>query len=178
MNGQPFALIPFPGTPAALFRISGTVHREGALLTVTWTLSGAVAEVEWPAPESPPERRDLLWQATCCEWFLARPEEPGYWEANFSPTGHWQLYRFTGYREGMHAEEAIPAPAIVATQGPDTRSLAACLDLSPLCGPKEPLLFGVTMVVRSAGDDTGYWALAHPGERPDFHLRTGWTLAL
>ncbi|MEW6500308.1 MAG: DOMON-like domain-containing protein [Thermodesulfobacteriota bacterium] len=178
MNGQPFTLLPFPGAPAPALHIRGSASREGALLTVAWALSGAVAAVEWPEPEAGPERRDQLWQATCCEFFLACPAEPGYWEANCSPAGHWQLYRFDGYRTGMRPEGAISPPALAASRSDETLSLTACLDLSPLCGSKEPLLLGATMVVRGRDGGTSYWAPAHPGERPDFHLRPGWTIAL
>jgi len=31
-------------------------------------------------------------------------------------------------------------------------------------------------VIRLDGGRAGHWALAHPGDRPDFHLREGFLL--
>lgn len=178
MSRHAFTLTPFPGGPPLPLRISATISRQGTRLSLTYTLTGEVAGVAWPAPAATPQRQDQLWQHTCCECFLARPEESGYWEANLSPAGHWQLYHFDGYRAGMRPEAAPAPPVIVATFGPDTLSLAATLDLAPLLAPDQPLLLGVTMVVRTASGSISYWALTHPAAQPDFHHRAGWTLAL
>jgi len=178
MNPHPFALTPFPGGPETPFRIGGTITRQVSRLTLAWRLTGPVAAVTWPSPAAQPARRDRLWETTCCECFLARPEETGYWEANLSPTGHWQLYRFDGYREGMRPEAGASAVAIAATQDAAGLRLTANLDLAPMLPPDQPLQIGVTMVVRSVAGATSYWALAHPGERPDFHHRASFALAL
>lgn len=178
MSRHAFTLTPFPGGPALLFGVDGSAARQGCRLTLAWRLTGEIAAVAWPGPAGVAERRDHLWQQTCCEFFWARPAAPGYWEANFSPAGHWQLYGFDDYRAGMRPERAIGPPATTASRSDEALTLAATLDLSPLCGPEEPLLLGVTMVVRTVDGATSYWALAHPAAQPDFHHRPGWTLAL
>lgn len=178
MSARPFALAPFPGGPALPFGIGGRVTRQGDRLTLVYELAGAVTGVAWPSPATAPERRDQLWQATCAECFVARPGEGGYWEANFSPSGHWQLYRFDDYRQGMRPATAIAAPTISAARSDDSLSLAATLDLGSLLPAESALLLGVTMVVRTMDGSTSYWALAHPGEKPDFHLRAGFCLSL
>lgn len=177
MSVRPFSLIPFPGGPAAAFGIDGRVSREGSRLTLVYGLTGAVAGVAWP-PAATPTRQDRLWEATCAECFVARPEDGGYWEANFAPTGHWQLYRFAGYRAGMRLEPTIATPAIVTEQDAAAYRLSATLDLDALIQPEEPLQVGITMVVRTTAGAMSYWALAHPGAQPDFHQRAGFALAL
>lgn len=178
MSRQAFALLPFPGGPALPFRVDGSVSRQEGRLALTYELTGEVATVAWPAPASAPERRDRLWQETCCECFLARPGEAGYWEANLSPAGHWQLYHFDDYRQGMRPETAIAAPAIATEQDAAACRLSTTLDLGPLLAPAQPLLLGVTMVVRAVDGATSYWALAHPGEQPNFHHRAAFRLTL
>ncbi|MEW6594613.1 MAG: DOMON-like domain-containing protein [Thermodesulfobacteriota bacterium] len=178
MSRRPFALLPFPGESRLPLRIGGSVTRQGRRLTLVYELTGAVAGVEWPAAVTAPARQDNLWQQTCSECFLARPEKAGYWETNLSPAGHWQLYRFDDYRTGMRPEAAVAPPEIAASRRDNALSLAATLDLGGVLAPHEPLLLGVTMVVRSIDGATSHWALAHPGERPDFHQRAAWTIAL
>ena len=178
MAGRPFALAPFPGGPALPLRISGTASRQGARLILAYALTGDVARVAWPAPAASPSRRDQLWQQTCCECFIARPEKSGYWEVNLSPAGHWQLYRFDDYRQGGRPEMAVAALPVTTTRTAEGFELAAVLDLAPLLLAEQPLLLGVSMVVRTVDGTTSYWALAHPGERPDFHHRAAFCLTL
>jgi hypothetical protein len=178
MSRLAFALLPFPGGPALPFRVGGSVSRQEGRLTLAYELTGEVASVAWPAPSPAPERRDRLWQQTCCECFLARPGDAGYWEANLSPAGHWQLYRFDDYRQGLRTETAIAAPAIVTEQDAAASRLSATLDLGSLLAPAQSLLLGVTLVVCTVDGATSYWALAHPGERPDFHHRAAFRLTL
>ena len=66
-----------------------------------------------PAPVSP-ARADRLWERTCFELFLRRPDADSYYEFNFSPSGEWAGYRFDSYRSGM-AEIQVAPPRIVST---------------------------------------------------------------
>ena len=58
-------------------------------------------------PADMPARRDRLWEETCFEFFLAVKNSPRYWEFNLSPAGHWNVYRFADYRQGMQEEPAF-----------------------------------------------------------------------
>jgi len=116
MTSTPFRLIPFagsspgndPGCPSGLesLTITGHLHITDDTLAVSYQLQGDLAQLRLPAPASPPERRDLLWQTTCLELFLARQGGNGYWEFNLSPAGHWNVYRLEGYRQGLTPEPA------------------------------------------------------------------------
>ena len=120
MTNIPFRLIPFAGDceasdPGGLsltdnltdsLTITGHISFTEGTLEVAYQLQGDLAQLSLPSPASPPERRDLLWQTTCLELFLARRGTIGYWEFNLSPSGHWNVYRLEGYREGLTPELA------------------------------------------------------------------------
>jgi len=112
MTSIPFRLIPFAGDCEASDRgglsltISGHISFTEGSLEVAYQLQGDLAQLSLPSPASAPERRDLLWQTTCLELFLARRGAKGYWEFNLSPAGHWNVYRLERYREGLTPEPA------------------------------------------------------------------------
>lgn len=179
MAGGGFSLQPFPDSgPPPAYRLTGEAQRLGDILRFAWVLSGALAGLEIPPATASPERRDKLWQATCFEFFLALPGATGYWEANLSPAGHWQLYRFDDYRQGMQPEPKITTLAIDSTQTSTFFRLTATIGLANLLPSDQPLQLGVSAVLRALGGATSYWALAHPGEKPDFHQRGGFLLAI
>ena len=103
MTSIPFRLIPFAGDcetsdPDGLsitdsLTITGHLSFTEGTLEVAYQLWGDLAQLSLPSPASTPERRDLLWQTTCLELFLARRGANGYWEFNLSPAGHWNVYR-------------------------------------------------------------------------------------
>jgi len=105
-------------------------------------------------------RADELWKTTCFELFVATPS--GYREYNFSPTGAWAAYDFTGQREGM-SKPAIEPPEIDGEDIGDKLLLDAILDLP------ETGRFGLAAVVEEVGGTKSYWALAHGAAKPDFH---------
>jgi len=115
------------------------------------------------SPELGPARRaDELWKHTCFELFVRPEGGEGYYEFNFSPSGAWAAYRFTGYREGM-AELPLGVPAIEWWGG----EMRAAVDLSGL--PDGDWCVGVTAVIEERGDKRSFWSLAHPPGKPDFH---------
>jgi hypothetical protein len=114
-------------------------------------------------PELGPVRRaDELWKHTCFELFVRPEGSEGYYEFNFSPSGAWAAYRFTGYREGM-AELPLGVPAIEWWGG----EMRAAVDLSGL--PDGDWCVGVTAVIEESGGKRSFWSLAHPPGKPDFH---------
>lgn len=135
-----------------------------------------------PQTSLAPQRRDGLWQHTCLEAFLGPTGQQAYWEFNLSPSGDWNVYRFSTYREGLTPEpfyQSLPL-AIRSEQGGGGSSI---LELSLLC-PLPPdlanasaLEVGLSAVLESSGS-ISYWALAHPKAAADFHARDGWRLRL
>ena len=69
-------------------------------LQLNFRLSGDIGALVLPAPAAS-VRADGLWRHTCFEAFVAAAGPREYWEFNFSPSGAWAAYHFTGYRAGM-----------------------------------------------------------------------------
>ena len=92
---------------------------------------------------------------------------PAYSEFNFSPSERWAAYDFTAYREGMAPRPMVRAPVITPRRGRDVLILEAAIRLTDL--PPLPWRYGLTAVIEEAGGAKSYWAMAHGGERPDFH---------
>lgn len=138
-----------------------------------------------PAPVAAPGPADGLWQHSCVELFVALPEQPGYLEFNFSPSGQWAAYAFADYRQRLEGTACpeLPRPGIDCQRMADSVVLTADLPLAafpPAFRQAAQWQIGLTAVVEAASGALSYWALHHPGERPDFHHRGGMvaTLAL
>ena len=112
-------------------------------------------------------RHDGLWRHTCFELFAAGGDGPAYREFNFSPSGAWQAYAFTDYRQGGPLEPAL-APDITAETSPGRLVTRVRLPLANLPGGGRWKL-GLTAVLEAEDGDLSYWALRHPPGKPDFH---------
>jgi hypothetical protein len=171
VNCRRFRLLPFAGQekPAAL-AITGRVWRQADGLTLEWRGDGEGAGgISWPLPVFPPERRDGLWQATCFELFFRQPGRRSYWEANISPNGCWNLGYFASYRQTCGDRPEIPPPECSLARGDRHFHFTCRLVLPPLALVGETLELGVATVLAGVDGSTGYWALSHPADRPDFH---------
>lgn len=179
METRDFSLEPFPGeeVPPAL-RITGTAGLRGDTLSVAFALRGGLSGIAIPPPARVPERKDRLWEETCLELFLGEAGSAGYREINLSPSGHWNVYRFSGWREGMREEEAVASLPFSVVRGPDALMLSLAMDLSPVFPEKSDLEIGACAVLRHSAGGTSHWALRHPASRPDFHRRDGFAIVL
>ena len=122
------------------------------------------------------QRRDDLWMATCFECFIGGTSAD-YLEWNFAPTGDWNCYEFTNYRNEMKAAE-VQAPAINRTSTGDRARFEIDVSLGEELA-FEVLKISLTAVVLEKGHEKPfYWALSHAGLKPDFHLRESFTLEL
>lgn len=132
-----------------------------------------------PAP-CPPGPADGLWAHTCGEAFITVAGEDGYREFNFSPSGQWAIYGFAAYRRRAENPAPAAAPHIACHAEADTLRLDVEIPPTalPTPVPGRPLLLGLTVVAEASDGRLQYWALRHPGEKPDFHDRRGFTLAL
>jgi hypothetical protein len=92
-----------------------------------------------------------------------------YFECNFSPSGDWNIYSFGSYRDEMAPVRLVADPRIVIGKTTKIFSLCAEVDLAGVITDTVPIDIGVSCVVESLGGTFGYWALSHPGEKPDFH---------
>lgn len=163
------SLLPHPGTPCPAVRAFTVTVDCGAALQLTYVLAGDLAALAIPAPTEP-RRTDELWRHTCFEAFVAPGDGAPYYEFNFSPSGQWAVYGFASYRQ--RRDGAPAAPAATWTRDRERLTLAATLPLAP------PLRLGLSAVVEGADGTHSYWALRHPGPRPDFHDAGGFALRI
>jgi hypothetical protein len=178
-NDQSFALWPFsPLNPQMDLKIIGAIGRGQHRLRISYELRGQLAAVAIPAPGDLPARRHGLWEETCFEFFLAAKHSPRYWEFNLSPAGHWNVYRFAAYRQGVKEEMAFTSLPVSLRPEPDSVRLALDLNLDPIIPADQPLEVGIAAVIQLAGGGLTYWALTHGGPQPDFHRRDSFIVAL
>ena len=179
MISHPFELLPFPDPNIPEVRITGQIEHEGSLLTVLYSLSGRIDDILLPAPNPQPGRKVNLWLGTCFEFFLALPDQPHYWEFNFSPSCDWNVFHMDAYRRaGFREEESIRNPCLEIRNEHDCFELEAAVDISPIIQAETRVLMGVTSVIRSHNRQETYWALTHPQPQADFHLRESFILTL
>jgi hypothetical protein len=176
------SLVPHPRCARSCVQtIDVSVQRSGAsLLEFRYQLSGDVTRLRLPQRQ-PPQRADELWRHTCCEAFIARPDESNYLELNFSPSLQWAAYQFSSYREGMVPAAQCPAPKIALLQAGPILRLTARLDLAWWSAPRaatQPLLLGLTAVVEDSAGSLSYWALTHAADHPDFHDQRGFAVQI
>ena len=164
-------LRPHPASPGvAPIEISATVARPSpGVLTLDYTVTGTLNDLLIPAPAEP-SRTDGLWRHTCFEAFVRFGAGEGYAEFNFSPSGDWAAYGFSGYREGMTPLD-IGAPAIEVRYDGGGLELKVRLELTSALSAGARL--GLSAVIEDRGGGLSYWALAHPATQPDFHHRGG-----
>ncbi|MGB5132724.1 MAG: DOMON-like domain-containing protein [Steroidobacteraceae bacterium] len=120
------------------------------------------------------ERADALWQHTCFEAFLQPVHGQGYLEFNFTPAGVWAAYRFDSRRLGMQSLELPRPPVIAVIRG---SQLEVTVQLALPAGFAASRI-GLMAVLEDDAGGLSFWALAHPGPRPDFHDPAGFLLEI
>jgi hypothetical protein len=148
------------------------------MLFLSYDLSAPSGLLAIPAPVESPARKDGLWEGTCFEFFIAKRDSEAYREFNISPSGDWNVYCFTSYRQGMREEPAFSSFPCSIGGRPGSLRLSLELDLRKVGAAETDLDIGVSAVVSSLDGIKTYWALAHPGSRPDFHRRDCFVLKI
>lgn len=145
-------------------------------LALRYAIRGRNLDLHVPTPHAPAPA-DALWRTTCCELFVAPAGKSAYREFNFSPSGQWAAYDFSGYRERSDSPPDVPPPLIACHRGKDRLHLDVALSRSALpAGESLELALAVILQMQNGGP--GHWALAHPPGRPDFHRKAGFVLHL
>ena len=180
LPADPRPLVCHPATPCALplqisVSLAAAGSEAGAGLLLRYQLRGDVSRLRIPETASPGPA-DGLWQHTCFEAFVARAGEAAYREFNFSPSGRWAAYRFSAERVRDASAEATQTPVVPdlhLERSPEGLTLLAWLPLHALPAWNGPLEIALSAVVETTDGQLSYWALHHPGPRPDFHHRGG-----
>ena len=180
-----FLLHPHPATPASFVRnLEARVFWSPAphSLNLHYCLHGDISRLRIPAQQAG-RASSNLWEHTCFEAFLALPESAAYREFNFSPSGQWASYAFSGYRSPVTDVMDSSQPTITTYQSAGRIELKATLPVDMI--PPHALLLGLRIglnaVIESADTQDGahsYWALSHLSPRPDFHQRGSFMILL
>lgn len=151
-------------------------HTAAGDLTVAYAIRGLNIDLRVPTPHAPAPS-DALWRTTCCELFLAPATLAGYREYNFSPAGQWWAGDFLDYRRPAADTPALPAPDIAVKRDENLLQLDIVLGRAAL--PQDDTLrLALTVVLEANDGQHGFWALAHPVGKPDFHHHAGFVLSL
>lgn len=189
MNEQHFDLHPFSAGVRESKddrgqTLNGSITRQANTLMIRYDLRGDLSDILLAVPSDSPTRQHNLWKDTCFEFFLAVPQSARYWEFNLSPAGHWNVYRFEDYRQGMQEELAFKSlPFKVQTQTAPTDpevltgvSVEIALELTAIVPVNQALEVAITTVLKIKQGEVTYWALTHPGPEADFHRRDSFML--
>lgn len=148
---------------AQLIRLPGKGGTGGGNLLARYRITG-IGQLILP-PFTGRGRDDELWKHSCAELFLA-PDTNGYREYNFAPSGRWAAYDFRDYRKSAGNYEPLELPEITVRAGDTMVVLDAKLNSREVTGF---IRANLSMVIEETGGHLSYWALSHPGTRPDFH---------
>ncbi len=169
---------PALATGVPVLTVEAAAWRKGSAVHLQYRIAAARPLLVMPTAGSG-ERRDGLWQHTCCELFLGAATGSAYLELNLSPAGDWALYHFSGYR--IRTTDLTAETPTVRTQWKgENLWVDAAIDVESW---KIPWLAGQVRVGLSAvlefdGSTRAYHALAHARDVPDFHDERGWCAAL
>lgn len=176
---QTFYLQPFPSSQSLpSLKIVGRIERNANRLVICYNLKGDLPQVAIALPANPPARKHELWQDTCLEFFLGIENSDRYWEFNLSPSGHWNVYRFDGYRQGMQEEIAFAMLPFKVELAADSLELIVEIDLDKIVTQECAIAFAITAVIKDKNDEVTYWALTHTGTEADFHRRDSFIIKL
>jgi hypothetical protein len=159
--------------------IQAFVRRPASVdLQVTFRVDGDTRRIRIPSP-GVPRIGAQLWRHTCFEAFIAVEGQSAYHEFNFAPSREWAAYAFHGYRSGGFTVPEMIRPDIAVRSTGDRFELDALLRLDSLSAihARAALRIGLSAVVE-ASDGLSYWAICHPGDKPDFHNADGFALLL
>ncbi|NTW09420.1 MAG: hypothetical protein HGA28_07620 [Anaerolineaceae bacterium] len=96
-----------------------------------------------------------------------------------SPSSDWNVYRMDAYRRvGFREETAFTQLPFLFKETENQLSLDISVDLDRILQPQQAVQVGIAAIIQTMDGQETYWALTHPGQQADFHLREGFILEL
>lgn len=180
MTSQTFALEPFPGTvTTADITLNIAITRSSDnQLSLRYTLEGAIEQIQFAPKTDAPQRQWQLWETTCFECFIGRPDQINYWEFNLAPNANWNAFALDDYRQGIREAESIQQIAITTERTRDRFTLSTVLPLNQLVDRQFPIAVSITAVIQDQSGALSYWAIQHSGSEPNFHQRDSFVVQL
>jgi len=145
---------------------------------ITYELSGPLDLLKIPKTVNNPLRKNRLWEKTCFELFIGSRGSDPYWEVNLSPSGHWNIYRLDAYRKGMTEDANFSTLPFFLTCKNNFYRVELKINRKRMLPLHKNFQIGVSTVIEDKNGDMTYWALNHPGEKPDFHHPDSFILEL
>ncbi|NJM71666.1 MAG: DOMON-like domain-containing protein [Scytonema sp. RU_4_4] len=164
--------------PIPDLKITGNIARQANQFNIHYALLGELEEVAIATLSNIPVRKHELWKQTCFEFFLGIKNSDRYWEFNLSPAGHWNVYRFDAYRQGMQEETAFTTLPFNVEYLSDGLALVLDVNIDKIVPANQALEVGITTVMKHRNGELSYWALIHPGTEADFHRRDSFIIIL
>lgn len=169
-----------PGSPRGeihAFQVS--VLRTCRELELNFVLMGNIPGIRL-VPLRSQKRFGELWRNTCFEVFVAISGQQPYHEFNFAASGEWRAYAFDTYRAPARLQPSVRSPCVV------TKTMAECFELNVSFSLADlsrfhshsVLSLGLSAVLEAQDGSRSFWALRHPGAKPDFHRAEAFALRL
>lgn len=136
---------------------------------LTYIISGKVNKLKLRPSALLPERKENLWQGSCCELFIQDGISKQYIEWNFCFSSHWDASEFLDYRKKDTHQLDTKPPSILKEIEQGKITLKASFPAPPL--HYEQVRTGITVILEDQDGKLNYWALNHPkpDQKPDFH---------
>lgn len=151
--------------PGAIHQVLAGIAPTPRGARAVFELHGVIANVRIP-PAALPGRFDDLWKTTCFEVFWqvdGGSDCDPYREFNLSPSGRWACYDFDALRAGARDGPAGVAIALEVSESALRLTADITSDL-PF-----PARVALNAIVEDSAGAIGFWALAFPAGRPEFH---------
>ena len=170
-----FNLVNFDSENVPLIKIDGAISRLDEQLNIKYVLNNS-AKIIIPQVNKTPLRRYDLWERTCFEFFLKIKDTTKYWEFNLSPSGNWNVFRFSGYRSNIAEENAFKALPFNVFRNTESLIVEANINLNQIVSADRKLEVAISTVVEDKERKLSYWALTHPRNKADFHHPNSFTI--
>ena len=106
-----------------------------------------------------------LWEQCCFELFLSDGDK--YLEWNCSRDNQWACFLFSDYRLKERDIVEAKRPKVEYTEGKEGLELKIQFDSLKEILP-QPKSFQISCILKT-NDDSHFFAIDHPNEKPDFH---------
>ncbi|MDG0816084.1 DOMON-like domain-containing protein [Bdellovibrio svalbardensis] len=146
-------------------------------LILEFTIRGDIGQVCFAESSLVAARRDELWKHTCLECFFSTglEESAPYFEVNCAPSGDWNAYAFSSYRQGMTPSQNLGVKLTHRESSENEAFFRISVSGDDLLHARH---LGMTAVIEFTDGTRSFFALAHPGPQADFHLKKSFSISL
>ncbi len=165
-------LISYYANDKASFSLEAEIHLAGPELVLEFSLTDPQGLFELPKTTaewsgSQVARQDGLWQTTCFEAFLQPSGQSKYYEFNFALNPAWNSYEFATYREPQPPKATADFNLRAVSWSSEQKHLIVRLENQ---SGVTKFHAGLTAILQEKSGIKHYYAAAHRGPKPDFHL--------